>query len=57
MTNTTIKSLDKIKLLDQMLEDLAGEEFDASNEATSDIESELKRYVASEQLSTIDNTH
>jgi hypothetical protein len=46
--NTTIKSLDKIKLLDQMLEDLAGDEFEEYNEAETDIESELMRHATND---------
>lgn len=53
--NTTTKSPDKIKLLDQMLEDLAGDEFDEYNEAETDIESELMRYATNGHSSTIDN--
>ena len=56
-TNTTIKSLDKIKLLDQMLEDLAGEMFDACSETNADIGADFNGYVAHAQLSTIDNIH
>jgi hypothetical protein len=53
--NTTIKSPDKIKLLDQMLEDLAGDEFDEYNEAETDIESELMRHAVNGNYSSIDN--
>ncbi len=60
MMNTTITSLDKIKRLDQMLEDLAGDEFDEFddfNAVGSNIETDLKRYAANVQLSNIDNIH
>ena len=57
MMNTTITSLDKIKRLDQMLEDLAGDDFDDFNAVGSNIETDLKRYAANVQLSNIDNIH
>ena len=52
-TNTIIKSLDTIKLLDQMLEDIAGDEMSDFNEVETDIESELKRFIAPQHLSII----
>lgn len=57
MTNTTIKSLDKIKLLDEMLEDLAGEEFDEYNANEANFSSDFRRFVAPADLSDIDNIH
>ena len=57
MMNTTITSQDKIKLLNQMLEDLAGDEFDANGDSENDIESTLKHYVPNVQFSTIDNIY
>ena len=57
MTNTTIKSLDKIKLLDEMLEDLAGEEFDEYNPNEANFSSDFRRFVAPADLSDIDNIH
>ena len=54
-TNSTIKSSDKIKLLDQMLEDLAGEELGEFDNGDADIDSELVRYAAHGQMSTLDN--
>lgn len=57
MTNTTIKSLDKIKLLDEMLEDLAGEEFDEYNASEAGFSSDFRRFVSPADLSDIDNIH
>ena len=54
---STIKSSEKIKLLDQMLEDLAGEEFESDESYGIEYESDLKRYSGDAQLSEIDNIH
>lgn len=54
-TNPTLKSSDKIKLLDQMLEDIAGDEFDDYEDSETDIDSNLKRFARHEQLSSLDN--
>ena len=56
-TNTTIKSLDKIKLLDEMLEDLAGEELNEYNASATGFSSDLRQFVTSADLSDIDNIH
>ncbi|MGQ0442913.1 MAG: hypothetical protein ACT4OH_05620 [Methylophilaceae bacterium] len=56
MSSTTIKSLDKIKMLDQMLEDLAGEELDDFSEIDNNANVEAKRFSTAD-LSDIDNTH
>jgi len=56
-TNSTIKSSEKIKLLDQMLEDLAGDEFDSYGETGADYNADLKRYASDTPLSEIDNIH
>ena len=54
---STIKSSEKIKLLDQMLEDLAGEEFESDEGYGIEYESDFKRYTGDTQLSEIDNIH
>jgi hypothetical protein len=56
MSTTTKTNLDKIKLLDQMLEDIAGDEFDEYNPEDS-ANSGVKRYAAEEDLDIIDITH
>ena len=57
MSTTTKTSPDKIKLLDQMLEDLAGDEFedyDASEEGAS---ASVKRHDITEDFDVIDLLH
>jgi hypothetical protein len=54
---STIKSSEKIKLLDQMLEDLAGEEFESEESYGIEYESDFKRYSGDTELSEIDNIH
>jgi hypothetical protein len=54
---STVKSTDKIKLLDQMLEDMAGEEFESDESYGIEYESDFKRYSGDAQLSEIDNIH
>jgi hypothetical protein len=56
MATPTIKNLDKIRLLDQMLEDIAGEEFDEYGEAEGSTSADVKRF-ADEDLDMIDITH
>ena len=58
MSNTT-PSLDKIKALDQMLEDIAGDEYDDfSDEPNNGLESSFKRYIADEaSFESIDDLH
>ncbi|MFM9836293.1 MAG: hypothetical protein ACKVOA_09330 [Methylophilaceae bacterium] len=56
-TSSIIKSAEKIKLLDQMLEDIAGEEFDIDGGYGTDYASDLKRYSGDSQLGEIDNFH
>jgi len=53
----TIKAVDKIKLLDQMLEDIAGDEFDEFGDSDSGYGAGAKRFAADEDLSEIDNIH
>ena len=62
MATTTIKSTDKIKLLDQMLEDIAGDEyedfdFESHNAAENSMEAGVKRYNDAEELDIIDIMH
>jgi hypothetical protein len=57
MSSTTKTNPDKIKLLDQMLEDLAGDEFDEYNEAENGASADYKRYSPEEDLDTIDLLH
>jgi len=56
MASTTTNA-DKVKLLDQMLEDLAGDEFDEYGEGESGFGSAMKRFAADEELVAIDNLH
>jgi hypothetical protein len=55
MANTTITSQDKIKLLDQMLEDLAGDEFDDKFASNANIDSSFKPFANNHRLSNIEN--
>lgn len=57
MSTTTINSADKIKLLDQMLEDLAGDEFDEYDPSESAISAKVKHYTEREELDIIDIMH
>lgn len=57
MSMTTVKSADKIKLLDQMLEDIAGDEFDEYDASNSDMNASVKQYNDMEELDTIDLMH
>jgi hypothetical protein len=57
MSTTTIKSADKIKLLDQMLEDLAGDEFDEYDAAENGMQASAKHYSEVEELDIIDSMH
>lgn len=57
MATPTKASPDKIKLLDQMLEDLAGdefEEFDMSEKGTS---ADIRHYAGTEDLDFFDIMH
>ena len=57
MSITTIKSADKIKLLDQMLEDIAGDEFDEYGTDEGGLYAGTKHYSEIEELDVIDTTH
>lgn len=56
MTTPTMKNVEKIRLLDQMLDDLAGEEFDEYGETENGASADVKRF-ADEDLDLIDITH
>jgi hypothetical protein len=53
--STNMKSADKIRLLDQMLEDIAGDEFD--DDDTSEPAVNASHYAEAEELDIIDMTH
>jgi hypothetical protein len=57
MSMTTIKNTDKIKLLDQMLEDIAGDEFDEYGTDENGFNTSAKRYSDVETLDMIDTAH
>lgn len=57
MSTPTIKTADKIKLLDQMLEDLAGDEFDEYDAAENGMQPSVKQYSEVEELDMIDSMH
>ena len=57
MSNTTKTSPDKIKLLDQMLEDIAGDEFDDFDTSESGARTNIKRHDITEDLDIIDLLH
>ena len=62
MSITTIKSADKVKLLDQMLEDIAGDEFDEYDAEAGSLYATTKQYSDMqysdiEELDVIDTTH
>ena len=57
MSDTTKTSLDKIKFLDQMMEDLAGDEFEEFDASESSIGASVKRHDITEDLEQIDTLH
>ena len=57
MSTPTIKNLDKIKLLDQMLEDMAGEEFEEFDAADFGASASVKHHDITEELDLIDYLH
>ena len=57
MFTPTLKSADKIKLLDQMLEDIAGDEFDEYDIADNSMQTGTKYYSEVEELDIIDSMH
>lgn len=57
MATTTKTSPDKIKLLDQMLEDLAGDEFEEFDTSENSAGAGVKRHDITEDLDIIDLLH
>jgi flagellar biosynthesis regulator FlbT len=57
MSDTTKTSLDKIKFLDQMMEDLAGDEFEDFDVSESGISASVKHHDIAEDLDEIDVLH
>lgn len=53
--STSMKSADKIRLLDQMLEDIAGDEFDDDDPSEPAVNA--SHYAEAEELDIIDMTH
>ena len=54
MSATTKTSLDKIKFLDQMMEDLAGDELEDFDVSESSISNNVKQHNLAENLDIID---
>ena len=57
MSISTIKSADKIKLLDQMLEDIAGDEFDEYELTDNNLKGYNKHYTDMQELDIIELMH
>ncbi len=57
MSDTTKTSLDKIKLLDQMLEDLAGDEYEDYDVDENRAGASLKHHDIAEDLDEIETLH
>ncbi len=57
MPHTTITKSDKIKLLDQMLEDLAGDEFEEYEVADNSADTNVKHYDIAEDLEVMETYH
>ncbi|MDX1914512.1 MAG: hypothetical protein SFU55_02930 [Methylophilus sp.] len=57
MSNLTVKKVEKIKVLDQMMEDFAGDEFDDYEEPYSGISSAHKHYSADEDFIDLDDDY
>lgn len=57
MATTTKTSPDKIKLLDQMLEDLAGDEFEEFDTSENGTRADIKRFSGTEDLDIFDIMH
>ncbi|HSI24378.1 MAG TPA: hypothetical protein VK952_02040 [Methylotenera sp.] len=53
MPNTIVKNADKIKLLDQMLEDIAGDELEEYDTPEYDINAEVQHYIEEEALDLV----
>ena len=57
MSDTTKTSLNKIKFLDQMMEDLAGDELEDFDVSESSISTSVKHHNLAEDLDVIDILH
>ncbi len=57
MSNTIKTSLDKIKLLDQMLEDLAGDEYEDFDADKTSAGASLKHHDIAEDLDEMETFH
>ena len=57
MSDATKKSLDKIKFLDQMMEDLAGDELGGFDVSESSASAGIKQHNLAEDLDFIDILH
>ncbi|MEE9332328.1 MAG: hypothetical protein V3U89_08875 [Methylophilaceae bacterium] len=57
MTEATVKNSDKTELLDQMLEDLAGEEFDEHDYDFVGLDSGLDKFSEIDTFAEIDSYH
>ena len=57
MSDTTKTSLDKIKFLDQMMEDLAGDELEEFDVSESNVSASVKQHNLAEDLDVIDILH
>jgi hypothetical protein len=56
MANTTTKTQEKTQLLDQMLEDLAGEEFSEFNDDFG-VSADLDKFSDADDFADIDSYH
>lgn len=57
MPTENVKKADKIKMIDQMLEDFAGDEFDDYQESYRGMSSGNKHYSADEDLASLDDIY
>ena len=57
MSTTTKTSLDKIKALNQMLEDLAGDEYEDFDEDKTSASASLKHHDIAEDLDEMETFH
>ncbi|MDO8962832.1 MAG: hypothetical protein Q7V02_12090 [Methylophilus sp.] len=57
MPTDNVKKVDKIKVIDQMLEDFAGDEFDDYQESYSGMSISNKHYSADEDIVSLDDIY
>ncbi len=57
MPTDNVKKVDKIKVIDQMLEDFAGDEFDDYQESYSGMSTGNKHYSADEDIASLDDIY